>query len=781
MSKSKASTNPKPRRWRKWLRRLAVCIIVLAAMVVGLRLWPHAPLKDAAGYSRTVTAQNGELLRMTLAPDAHYRLWLPLEEMSEALAQSVLLKEDRYFYWHPGINPPALVRAALATYVGGNRQGASTISMQLARRLYGIQSRNIAGKVRQMALALWLEVRYSKHDILEAYLNLAPMGGNIEGAEAASQIYFHKSASVLSLSEALALAVIPQNPSQRARFGANLQNARLLLMRQWRQAYPDDRRTGSLIDLPITAWKREDLPFYAPHYTDMLLARDADEHIRGTLDLELQRALENIIAKFVQERRSQGVYNATALLVDTRDLSVKAMVGSADYLNSQIHGQVNGTTARLSPGSTIKPFLYALAIDQGVIHPMTMLRDAPSSYGSFQPENFDGRFVGPISAQEALIRSRNVPAIWLANQTRKPTLYQFFKQAGVTGLKPEEYYGLPIALGGGEMKMTELAAMYALLAKDGRIRPLRFTVNEPPDAGRQLLSPQAAFITREMLYQNPRLDGLPPDPRGRAWRVAWKTGTSWGYHDAWTAGMAGPYVLVVWVGNFDGAANQAFIGIKTAAPLFFRIADALPLLKPGLKQPADPPPEGVSRIEVCAASGDLPNAWCPQTKKTWFIPGVSPIRVSTLHQPVMVDTRTGQAASPPYDAEYVREQVFEFWPSDLRQMFAMAGLPRRQPPVLVANDVRAAVIGENPRIESPISHVTYTLKLNNRGSVIVLQAHAAADAKRLYWFNGQRLLGQTTPGKALEWRPDYPGWFTLSVSDERGRTSTRKIQVEFIP
>lgn len=242
----------------------------------------------------------------------------------------------------------------------------------------------------------------------------------------------------------------------------------------------------------------------------------------------------------------------------------------------------------------------------------------------------------------------------------------------------------------------------------------------------------------------------------------------------------GPYVLIVWVGNFDGVPDPVFVGVKTAAPLFFRVADALPLVKPGVAPPPDKVPEGVSRIDVCASSGDLPNAWCPQTKKTWFIPGVSPIRVSTLHQPVMIDSRTGQVANPPYDPEYVREEIYEFWPSDMQQLFAAAGLPRRQPPP-AASYMRSTVDGEKPRIESPISHVTYTLKLNDQTSTVVLQAHAAADAKRLYWFNGQRLLGQTEPGMPLEWRPERPGWVQLDVSDDRGRTSTRRIQVEFIP
>jgi penicillin-binding protein 1C len=200
------------------LKRLAP-LLAAALVLAGLRLWPHAPLERAVTSSRVVLADDGSLLRMTLADDGQYRLWLPLERISPSLVEALLLKEDRNFYWHPGINPPALLRAALATYSGGQRQGGSTLSMQLARRLWDLNTRQVPGKLQQMALALWLEARYSKHDILEAYLNLAPMGGNIEGAEAASRIYFGKAAAQLSLSEALALAVIPQQPGRRARFG----------------------------------------------------------------------------------------------------------------------------------------------------------------------------------------------------------------------------------------------------------------------------------------------------------------------------------------------------------------------------------------------------------------------------------------------------------------------------------------------------------------------------------------------------------------------------------
>ncbi|WP_068829516.1 penicillin-binding protein 1C [Pseudomonas sp. BMS12] len=767
------------------MHRLKRCLLglgLLTLLLLTLRLWPHAPLREAAPLSRMVLAENGELLRMTLASDGQYRLWLPLERIAPAMVEAQLLKEDRNFYRHPGVDPGALLRAAMATYGGGMRQGGSTLSMQLARRLYGLNSRQIPGKLQQIALALWLEARHSKHDILEAYLNLAPMGGNIEGVEAASRIYFGKSASQLSLSEALALAVIPQQP-RRGRFGPALQRARLQLMAQWRQAHADDPRNAGLLELPLTARTRRQLAFRAPHLSEQLLASRAGDELHSTLDPRLQKRLERLIQQFVGDHHRQGVRNATAILVDSRDQAVKAMVGSADYFAADIHGQVNGVQARRSPGSTLKPFLYGLALDQGLIQPMSILRDAPHAFGAFQPENFDGKFAGPLTAQDALIRSRNVPAVWLASQLRQPSLHGLLQRAGIRGLRGEEHYGLALALGGGELTPAELATLYLMLAGDGRLRPLRWTREDRSEPGPQLLSPQAAFMVRDMLRHNPRPDGLPADARGRDWPVAWKTGTSWGFHDAWSAGLVGPYVLVVWVGNFDATPNPAFVGIRTAAPLFFRIADALPLALPKVQATADRPPPGLTRVEVCAASGELPNRWCPQTRKTWYIPGVSPIRVSDLHRPVMVDRLSGKAACPPYDPATSELRVFEFWPSELQRLFAAAGLPRRTPPD-AERDCRLQVAIDShdvPRISSPLSQVTYSLRLSQPQESIALAASAAADARTLYWFADQRLLGQSSPQSALQWRPEKSGQYQIRVSDDQGRSTGRPLRVEFLP
>jgi len=589
------------RRPRRSGRIAAVAGLVLS--LAALRLWPHAPLRDRFPQSTAVWSADGELLRVTLASDQQYRVWTPLSQIAPELVDAFLLKEDRWFYWHPGVNPSAIVRAALRSYVAGSRRGGSTVTMQLARMTYRLNTKSPVGKLRQIAAALWLEVRYSKHDILEAYLNVVPFGGNLEGAGAASLVYFGKTPGRVTLGEALTLAVIPQHPSDRGgRSGSaeRLLAARAKLGEAWlaaRRRTDADRRQ---VELPIVATQAFAMPWQAPHFVDALLAsRPAASRLDTTVDAGVQRLVERQLQRYVAERDAVGIANGAALVVDARDMSVKAWVGSTDYFRAG-DGQVNGVLAERSPGSALKPFVYALALDQGVLHPQTMLRDAPTSFGPFSPENFDGRFFGPITAEEALIRSRNVPAVWVASRLRQPSFYQFLEGAGIGGLRPESFYGLALPLGGSEITMQELAGLYAMLANDGVLKPLRMQRGPgqmSPTAGVRLISPEAAFITLDMLRRNPRPDGGVAAMRAD-WPIAWKTGTSWGFRDAWSAGVVGPYVLVVWIGNFNGAGNPAFIGADAAAPLFFRIADALKLARPQESGFVHAPPRGVSRVAV---------------------------------------------------------------------------------------------------------------------------------------------------------------------------------------
>jgi len=778
-----------------WRRRLVKALGLLALVFYSFHLLPHRPLADRFPSSVAVLAADGTLLRLTLAEDGQYRLWTPLPEIAPALVQATLLYEDRAFRWHPGVNLAALVRAVSQTYLrGGPRQGGSTLTMQLARRLYGIDSQRVWGKLQQIAGALYLELRYSKRELLEAYLNLVPLGGNLEGVGAASLVYFGKPASRLQVAEALTLAVIPQSPSTRGnplargkRPPAGLLAARARLWASYRSRHATTAADRAAMQLPLSLRGLGELPFAAPHLTDALLAQAAargpsgaaERVIRTTLSLPLQRIVERQLTLHVERHARLGVQNAVAMLVDARTMSVQALVGSADYFNNEIAGQVNGAAAKRSPGSALKPFVYALGMDQGVIHPDSLLRDVPRAFGGYSPENFDGQFAGPLSATQALTRSRNIPAVGVAAHLNRPTIYQFLKTAGVLLPRPEEHYGLGLVLGTGEVTMQELCELYAALASGGVVRPLRFRQRDPLAPGVRVLSAEASFLTLEMLREGPRPDWASVSGSRARKDVAWKTGTSWGFRDAWTAGVLGPYVLAVWVGDFSGASNPAFVGITAAAPLFFSIADAIRAEHPDRfprKRPR--PPQGVAKVELCALTGALPGPHCPHRKPGWFIPGRSSIEPCAVHQELELDLASGERVCGPHEGR-TRKEVYEVWPSELAALFARAGLPRRPlpppgPGCLALEQER----GKPPRITSPLASARYLL--NPRRSAwepVPFLAELEGDARRVFWHVDRRFVGSSDAGKAFLWRPQ-PGTYLVRAVDDRGRSDSVTLRVE---
>jgi penicillin-binding protein 1C len=771
-------------------------LCVVAAVFIAIRLWPKPPLASRYTSSVAVYDARGQLLRLTLAKDDRYRLWLPLDSISPDIVEAFLLQEDRWFYRHMGVNPFALARGGWRTYVTREpRQGGSTITMQLARlidRNPSRSSRTIGGKVRQIARALQLEAMYSKRDILEAYLNLVPYGANIEGVGAASLIHFGKSTRALSLPETLTLAVIPQAPSKRTLIrdqeqadGASLTGARLRLFDRWFARHPSAASQAGLMKLALNLRTANQLPFRAPHAVNHLLVRDGgtSREIQTTLDLRLQRTLERQIHRYVERQRRIGIENAAAMLVDYRTMEVKAVVGSAGFHNATINGQVNGTLAKRSPGSTLKPFIYALAMDQGLIHPLSVLKDAPAAFGPFSPENFDGTFIGPVTARDALIRSRNVPAVGLAAKLSQPSLYDFLKRAGVARMASEKHYGLALALGGGDVSMEELVTMYGMLANRGVLQPLQYRKDAGERAaaadGVRLLSEEASFMTLDILRNNPRPEGAIAGTRA-SMPVAWKTGTSWGFRDAWSAGVFGPYVLAVWIGRFDGEGNPAYVGIQAAAPLFFQIVDAIAAEDRGLIEPVFRNPPNLTRVEVCAASGDLPNVHCPLKAETWFVPGKSPIRVSDVHRAVMVDTQTGRVACPPYQQGKVQQVVYEYWSSDLMRLYAQAGVPRRMPPSGDCGNANAG--GTPPAITAPVRGAAYVMRASQpERNVVPLAATTEGGVSTLYWFANDSFITAGRPGVALPWKPSQPGRYLLRVVDELGRADSREVVVSAAP
>lgn len=768
-------------------------IFILAAVVVLvfvlLKLTIPRPDLSNQFYSTAFYDKNGELLRLTLSKDGYYRVHTPLNEISKDLIEGVLLHEDRWFYRHFGFNPISLIRGGWISYIkNGNKQGGSTITMQLARIHWKLNTRSISGKLMQILKAVQIELFYSKDEILEAYLNYAPYGRNIEGVGAASLIYFDKTPDKLTLPESLVLSVLPQSPSYRidknsGYVGEKLTKARNELFEKWRDVYGTDEFTSALFNLPFTLRQPENIPFRAPHFVEQLLKDDFNAGIVSlrvdtTLDLKLQTMLETHIRSYISRNLNRGIGNAAALLVDTRDMSVAAAVGSADYFNDDISGQINGFNVKRSPGSTLKPFIYALAIEQGIIHPQSVLKDVPTSFSSYSPENFDNRFIGPLSAAQALIRSRNIPAVYLSSKLKNPNFYAFLKKAGISKMAGENHYGLALALGGGEVTMLEEARLYAMLSSGGVMREIRMRKEQPMSDGIRLLSKEAVFITLDMLSNMPRADSVAAETQRAP--IYWKTGTSWGFRDAWSAGIAGQYVLIVWLGNFDNSGNPAFVGANSAAPLFFNIINTLQATQK-LHDVNKIIPANVKKVDVCLSSGDLVTVWCKRRGKSWFIPGISPIKVDTVYRPVVIDKKTNLPACEGKKSADSKIEVYEYYSSDILDIFKRAGLPKREPPSMKhCRQNFGLSVGISPSITSPLKNTTYTLREKEEKERIVLSAVTDADVKMLYWFVDDEYIGSSEQSKSILWLPNKSGRFEIRAVDDHGRFDSRTAQVVVI-
>ncbi len=732
------------KKLRRWLKRTAIALaLLIAALWVTWLLLPKPELlPPGAEFSRVVLDRDGRVLFLSLTPDGKYRLPVKLDDLSPELLTATLEMEDRRFFSHCGADPRSLVRATWGAVTGQRLGGGSTLTMQYARLRWGLQTRSMWGKCVQLFRAVQLERHYGKRELAEAYFTFAPYGGNVEGAAAASLLWCGKSVRDLSLREAAALSVLPQSPTKRrpradGSISLSAKNAQARLMARLRVARGEE---PSELDAEFTLHPVAP-PRVAPHYARRIAAGAT------TLDAAQQQSIERSIADFLSRERSRGLRNAAAILVHAPTREVRAYVGSAGFLNNGIAGQVDGVTAKRSPGSALKPFIYALAFDEGIIQPRTLLDDAPRRFSGYNPENSDRGFLGPIPAGEALRRSRNVPAVELLARLHGDGLDAMLRSAGVKLSREPGEYGLSLALGGAEVSLEELAMLYAMLADDGVPRTLRSGKNASvsTNGGAPLLSSAARWLT---------LDALRASEPGAPHGLAWKTGTSHGFRDTWACGVMGEWVLCVWLGNFDGKPMPGLFARDTAAPLLFQTATRL-----GLRAKPTPRPAEIVDVRLCAVSGELAGAHCPHCSTGKFIAGVSPITACSVHR--MATLADGTRA------------LREFWPAHRLDQFRRAGLPR----VNVADTSETARSGPPPRIVSPQPKLTYVLHVGDAvKDTIPLEADAPAEARQIHWFAGKQYLGASEPSHPLMWKP-APGNWQIQAIDDAGRVARTSVTI----
>lgn len=778
----------------------AIPILPFLLFLLANWVFPLPKEKLQPSPSTVVLDRNGEWLRAFTAHDEMWRFpEKTLVEISPRFQTAMLTYEDKWFYHHWGINPVSLFNATIDNIRAGRVvRGGSTITMQLAR-LIEPKDRTIPNKIIEMFRALQLELTYTKPEILTHYFNMLPYGGNIVGSGAASRLYFNKPQSALSLGEAALLAAIPNSPEylRPDRFPERARKARKKVLLRMRNAGRiSEQRMQEALQEPIPK-ARYTLPFKAPHLSRLLATEqptlnsklDANYKIHTTIDMHHQDTAERILRERLQPLQMQGISTGAVVIMDTKTCEVLAMVGSHNFFDKASEGQVNGTLAVRSPGSTLKPFVYALAIDRGFITPQTLLYDVPVDYVGYSPVNFDGKFTGYLTTQEALARSLNVPAVNLYAKLGKSQLYGFLKQAGVTTFSDQQEYGLSLILGGCGVNLLELTNLYAGLANMGEFAPYRLVLNNASakvvskkktsyfSSASRLLRHETSWIITEMLTTLTRPDYPESfEQTGTMPKVAWKTGTSYGHRDAWSIGYSPELTIGVWVGNFNGTGSPLLSGSQAAAPILFGLFTALSDEK--TLQWYNKPATLKTRL-VCTLTGLPISTHCPTSTTDVYIPGISAVHECHIHKTIQIDTETGERlCSSCRTGKQFQEETIAVFPAEVATWLNANGFGVPQLPTH-NDDCTRLLAGTRPVILSPARDAVYHIRANIpvEYQKIRLAASVSGDTQDIFWFlNGDLIFS----GPAVE--PSFltpiAGKHELTCIDGAGRSTRLSLKIE---
>jgi penicillin-binding protein 1C len=776
-------------RWRRlarvrWL--LLAATIGNAALLVVLVAALAAPLPARRGdWSVAIEYRDGTPAYVFLSRDDKWRLPVSLDEVDPAFVAALVALEDKRFWRHDGVDPIAIVRAAASDAVHARRvSGGSTLTMQLARLLEP-RPRTLPSKLADMFRAVQLDLRLSKREILEQYLSLTPYGGNVEGVESAAWSYFGHAARHLTPLEIATLLAVPQGPTRYAPRPGNV-----LRLRTRRDAilgkliaagvFPAVDAGTALAEAEATQPpdRLRRMPRQAAHAAVSLRRHHRGEiRVRSTLDAGAQALAEREIALRRDELRGKGIYSAAIVVVDHRSREVVALVGSLDFLDAAHGGQIAMFERPRSPGSTLKPLLYALAIDRGMALPEYLVADVPTQYGTYRPRNFDGDWSGLVTLRDALSRSLNLPFIDLLDRLG---VESFVAELGRMGVAPGRTtpgeYGLSMIVGGIELTPLELAGLYATLAQDGSYRPLQLVAGGAPRDALPVFGPGAAWLTRQALAQKDRPD-FPRrrDVAGVPAAIHWKTGTSFGFRDAWAVGSGPAYTTVVWTGNVDDKPSAELIGSEAAGPLLFDVLEGLSGRAPAVV-PA--PPDDLADVEICAYSGHIAGESCPARIKTRAPLHAVPTAPCPYHQAYDVDQASGRAVLPAcrkpgrgYD-----RRSFVVLPSSVTSW--LTGRHRAVPEAPVFDDDCSAELTSAPPVMmTPGEGQVVTLIPGMPASRQLVPLSATTRAARLSWFVDGALVGSAPSDERVYWTP-VVGKHDIVVRDDAGRRAHRVLAVE---
>jgi penicillin-binding protein 1C len=759
-----------------FLKRIGIAFVGLFLLFLLLNLL--FPLKDKIEYSTIITDKNGELINAYLTKDQKWRMKTELKEISPLLRKTIIAKEDKYFYYHPGVNPFAVIRAAFKNIFRLKRtSGASTITMQVARALEP-RKRNLLSKMIEMFRAYQLEWKYSKDEILQMYLNLVPYGGNLEGVKSASLLYFSKNPDHLSLAEITALSIIPNRPSSLV-MGKN--NDMIVAERnRWLKKFAKDKvftekEIEDALAEPLTA-TRTTVPHYAKHLSNKLYKK-GDYYYKTHLDLNTQLKTEKIVEDYIRAQRLRNINNASVVIIDNKTHNVIAYVGSANFNDTTDGGQVNGAAAVRQPGSTLKPLLYALCIDEGLLTPKMMMNDVSVNYDGYAPENYDQKYNGYVTMEYSLEHSLNIPAVKSLRMLGKDRLVEKLSSCGFRQIqKDRSKLGLSMILGGCGTTLEELTALFSSFANDGNYYSPSYSDKDTVHKKVNVVSPEAAFIINDILSKVNRPDfPLNWQSTERMPKVAWKTGTSYGRRDAWSIGYNKNYTVGIWVGNFSGVGVPDLNGSNTATPLLFKIFNTIDY---DSDEEWFTMPKDCETRMVCSETGLLPSDHCEHLVMDYFIPLISSTAKCNNIKEVLIsaDEKISYCKNCAPQSGYkkkiykVIEPEMQAWYEE--QKVAYEKIPPHNP------DCETIFNGNAPSITSPANGSEYLIS-RKRKEPILLTCKTATDVSRVFWYIDNKFFKATAPGEKQFFVPDE-GPVKISCTDDKGRNRDIKIMVRYV-